>query len=153
MKDKNLLIIFTRNPELGQCKTRLAAHIGDQAALNIYNFLLNHTSEITKQLEVTKEVHYAKGIIESDIWSKKDFQKKQQLQVANLGARMEQAFAEGFANGYQNIVIIGSDMLDLAQQDIEHAFSKLLTHDCVLGPADDGGYYLFGMKTLHPKNF
>ena len=46
---KNLLIIFTRNPELGKCKTRLAATVGNENALDIYKFLLQHTFNITKK--------------------------------------------------------------------------------------------------------
>ena len=42
---ERLLLIFTRNPKLGKCKTRLAATIGDQAALDIYMILLRRTSD------------------------------------------------------------------------------------------------------------
>jgi len=152
MKKKNLLLIFTRNPELGKCKTRLAATIGDHAALEIYNLLLKHTVFITKNLTATKEVHYSTKIEENDIWSSKIYDKKLQ-QGEDLGERMYTAFDQGFASGYTNIIIIGSDMYDLDQSDIEHAFKALETHDYVIGPAEDGGYYLLGMKILNPNVF
>jgi len=149
---KNLLLIFTRNPELGKCKTRLAASVGDETALEIYKFLLDHTVNITSNLNVAKQVYYSVKIRENDLWDDLVYDKK--LQVGNdLGKRMAYAFQEGFASGFEKICIIGSDMYDLSQKDIELAFSKLESHDFVIGPALDGGYYLLGMKALHPKIF
>ncbi len=152
MKEKNLLMIFTRNPELGKCKTRLAATIGDQSALDVYNFLLNHTVAITRNLEVSREVHYSVKVRENDIWDSEIYNKRQQL-GDDLGQRMEYAFRTGFSNGYQNIIIIGSDIYDLSQKDIENAFMALETNQYVIGPAADGGYYLFGMKSLNSQVF
>ena len=70
-----------------------------------------------------------------------------------LGARMENAFADIFEMGYEKAVIIGSDMYDLSQSDLEEAFSRLETQDFVIGPAEDGGYYLLGMKQLNGSIF
>ncbi len=152
LKEKNLLIIFTRNPELGKCKTRLAATIGDQAALNIYKFLLEHTATITKNLNVSKEVHYSIKVRKDDVWDSTIYSKKQQI-GEDLGQRMENAFKQGFANGYQNIIIIGSDIYDLTLADIETAFTSLQSYEYVIGPAEDGGYYLFGMKSVNSQVF
>ena len=149
---KNLLLILTRNPELGKCKSRLAAKVGDQAALDIYNFLLDKTVSFTKNLKVEKWVYYSETIWMDDIWDNKVYKKK--LQVGNdLGERMMNAFDEGFMAGFENIIIIGSDMFHLDQTDLEAAFSKLMDHDFVLGPAEDGGYYLLGMKSLKKELF
>jgi len=149
---KNLLLIFTRNPELGKGKRRLAATIGDQAAFNIYKFLLDHTVTITKNLYAEKQVYYSEEIWEDDIWDNKKFAKK--LQTGDdLGARMANAFQEGFQKEYQKIIIIGSDMLDLSQEDLEAAFKALEKNDFVIGPAEDGGYYLLGMKKFMPELF
>ncbi len=152
LRKKNLLLIFTRNPELGKCKTRLAEAVGDHAALEIYKFLLEHTVKITENLETQKQVHYSVAIRDNDLWSDSVYQKKQQV-GEGLGERMEYAFAQGFDEGYQNIIIIGSDMYDLAQTDIQEAFEALEAHDYVIGPALDGGYYLFGMKSLNSHVF
>ncbi len=149
---KNLLLIFTRNPELGKGKRRLAATIGDQAAFNIYKFLLDHTVTITKNLYAEKQVYYSEEIWEDDIWDNKKFAKK--LQTGDdLGERMANAFQEGFQKEYQKIIIIGSDMLDLSQEDLEAAFKALEKNDFVIGPAEDGGYYLLGMKKFMPELF
>ena len=148
----DLLIIFTRNPEPGNVKTRLAATIGDAAALDIYKFLLEHTVSITKDLEADKQVHYSVAVREDDLWDANVYAKVQQ-QGEGLGVRMEHAFQEGFAAGYEHIIIIGSDMYDLSASDIEEAFKGLQTHDFVIGPAEDGGYYLLGMKSLKSEVF
>lgn len=151
-KNTDLLLIFTRNPELGKCKTRLAAKIGNEAALNIYKFLLQHTVNITKDLNVQKRVYYSEEIWMDDIWENGSYEKELQI-GKDLGKRMENAFRDGFANGFERIIIIGSDMFDLSLIDLEQAFAQLRKHDFILGPAEDGGYYLLGMKKLKAKLF
>ncbi|SNY94512.1 TIGR04282 family arsenosugar biosynthesis glycosyltransferase [Flagellimonas pacifica] len=151
-KKKNLLLIFTRNPELGKCKTRLASKVGDNAALKIYKFLLKHTVSVTQNLNVAKYVYYSEAIWENDVWDNALYQKK--LQNGNdLGMRMKNAFQEGFNSGFEKIIIIGSDMYDLSQKDLEDAFTKLEKHNYVMGPAEDGGYYLLGMNSLKEELF
>jgi len=66
---------------------------------------------------------------------------------------MEQAFKNGFEAGYKNIVIVGSDLYDLKPKHINDAFKALENNNYVVGPAQDGGYYLLGMKALHPTVF
>ncbi|TVZ26781.1 hypothetical protein JM83_1771 [Gillisia sp. Hel_I_86] len=152
MKPRNLLLIFTRNPELGKVKTRLAKDLGDQTALDIYKFLLDHTVAVTSSLPITKEVHYSETIRENDIWDASIYQKKQQV-GEDLGDRMKNAFIEGFKNGYSNIIIIGSDMYDINSKELMDAFKELDAKDFVIGPAEDGGYYLLGMRKLEPAIF
>lgn len=149
---KDLLIIFTRNPEPGKVKKRLAARIGDSAALELYKFLLKHTFEVTKDLSCDKVIYYSESIEKEDIWDHNIFQKKKQS-GKDLGERMKNAFTEGFEAGYSNIVIIGSDLYDLQKEDLEKAFSSLYNYDYAVGPAQDGGYYLLGMKSLNSKLF
>ena len=150
-KDR-LLLIFTKNPVAGKVKTRLAKDIGNNKALEIYKFLLDHSVKFTSAVNAEKIVYYSDSVREKDIWNPEIFQKR--LQVGNdLGQRMFNAFQDGFKEGYQNIVIIGSDMYDIETTDIELAFSELEKHDYVIGPALDGGYYLFGMKSLNSKVF
>jgi len=149
---KDLLIIFTRNPELGKCKTRLAATVGDKVALNIYKFLLDHTKSITKGLHSRKWVCYSDCICKDDIWNNSVYEKKEQS-GKDLGTRMANAFEEGFKAGHEKIIIIGSDMYDLNENDLMEAFKVLHHHDYVIGPAIDGGYYLLGMKVLNSVLF
>jgi len=145
---KSALIIFTRNPKLGKCKTRLANTIGDEAALKIYKHLLNHTASVLKNINIDKFVFYSESIINDAIWNTSFFKKR--LQKGNdLGERMQNAFSELFNLGYEKVVIIGSDLLDLNSEIITKAFKKLHDFEYVIGPAKDGGYYLLGKKTLN----
>ncbi|NER18197.1 DUF2064 domain-containing protein [Spongiivirga citrea] len=151
-KSKNLLLIFTRNPELGKVKTRLAKTIGNEAALNIYKFLLEHTKKVTQTIEVDKQVHYSVKIRENDIWDAATYNKRLQ-KGEDLGKRMAKAFQDAFNEGYNKVVIIGSDLYDLSTQDISEAFDRLDTNQVVIGPATDGGYYLLGLTTMIPEIF
>ncbi|WP_375238515.1 TIGR04282 family arsenosugar biosynthesis glycosyltransferase [Aurantibacter sp.] len=148
----NALIIFTRNPELGKCKTRLAKTIGDQEALNVYKFLLQHTANVAKKVKSSRYVYYSVKIRDNDIWDKTLFNKKQQF-GEDLGIRMQNAFQELFNLGHEKVIIIGSDLLDLSTEIIEEAYKKLDTNDAVIGPAEDGGYYLLGFKKPTPEVF
>ncbi len=149
---KNLLLIFTRNPELGKAKTRLAKTVGDETALEIYKFLLDKTKQVTTNLSCDKAVYYSVKVRENDIWTSDVFQKHQQ-KGEDLGIRMLNAFKDGFKAGYEKVMIIGSDLYDLTPNHINDAFSKLNTNDVVIGPAEDGGYYLLGMKNLQSAIF
>lgn len=149
---KKAIIIFTRNPELGKVKTRLAKTVGDESALSIYKFLLKHTVDITKNLNVDKYVFYSETIHRDDMWDMNIFRKK--LQEGNdLGERMENAFAEILGMGYEKVLIVGSDIYELTQKNIETAYDALQTSHFVVGPAKDGGYYLLGMRELKPEVF
>ncbi|WP_283636121.1 TIGR04282 family arsenosugar biosynthesis glycosyltransferase [Aquaticitalea lipolytica] len=149
---KKALIIFTRNPELGKCKTRLAATIGDESALEIYKYLLQHTAKLSEKVKADKYVFYSESIKREDVWNATIFNKKLQ-QGNDLGERMENAFTELFELGYEKVIIIGSDLLDLSSDDVNEAFDFLNENDTVIGPAKDGGYYLLGMKNMHSKVF
>ncbi|BAO76061.1 TIGR04282 family arsenosugar biosynthesis glycosyltransferase [Winogradskyella sp. PG-2] len=149
---KNALIIFTRNPELGKCKTRLAKTIGDKNALDVYKYLLQHTADVSLKIDISRYVFYSETISEKDIWETKHFNKKLQ-KGDDLGQRMQNAFEALFRLNYDKVIIIGSDLLDLNESIIENAFNALDHSDVAIGPAKDGGYYLLGMKKLHPKVF
>lgn len=151
-KNESLLIIFYRNPELGKVKTRLAATIGDAKAYSTYLLLCEHTRSIVKKLPVHKALYYSNYIEIEDNWSK-DVGQKFLQSGQDLGEKMESAFRSGFDYGYKSICIIGTDCLDLTPRIVKEAFRKLLTHDVVIGPAVDGGYYLLGMNHLQPILF
>jgi hypothetical protein len=150
---KKKLIIFVKNEEAGKTKTRLAAAIGDEQALEVYQKLLGRTFKQTRDLDITKEVWYSRFIAENDIWEAGDF-KKQLQSGENLGKRMSNAFQESFLEeSFQKVVIIGSDCAELTSDIIQQAFQELEEHEFVIGPAEDGGYYLLGMRSYHPEVF
>ncbi len=150
---KQALLILTRNPELGKCKTRLAATIGDSAALAIYTFLLKHTAAVSRTLKNTdKHVFYSERLGDGQIWDPALFAGHVQ-QGPDLGARIEHAFKVAFAAGYRKVVLIGSDLYELYADDLAAAFASLDTHQAVVGPATDGGYYLLGLTRPIPDLF
>ncbi len=146
-------MIFTRNPEPGKCKTRLAASIGDQSALDVYRFLLTHTARIATEVEKTdKFVYFSEHVGDGSFWDPSVFHFRLQS-GEELGSRMRNAFREAFTLGYTSVIIIGSDLYDLTPEDLREAFKRLDEHEVVLGPASDGGYYLLGLKFLIPELF
>ncbi len=152
MSNNNLLLIFTRNPELGKVKTRLAQGVGQENALEIYKILLQHTKDMVKQVDCVKRVGYSVQVRENDIWDRDTFEKFEQ-HGEDLGDRMYHAFAKAYQDGFENILIVGSDLFDLRPEHIDNAFAALKTNDVVIGPAQDGGYYLLGMSSLIKEVF
>jgi rSAM/selenodomain-associated transferase 1 len=146
------LIIFVKNPVLGKVKTRLAATIGNQKALDIYHMLLDHTHKISKDLQIDKIVFYGDFINHLDLWENEIYEKCLQDGI-NLGERMRKAFEQVFEPGSKKVVIIGSDCYELTSKILLNAFDVLSWKDAVIGPATDGGYYLLGMKYLIPQIF
>ncbi len=147
-----LLMTFTRNPELGKVKTRLAKGIGKKAALEVYIKLLEHTENVLQKINTDKCVWYSVSVRQNDIWPDDSYQKKAQF-GNDLGERMLNAFIDAFQHNYEKVIIIGSDLYDLQPKHIEEAIEALDNNDVVIGPAQDGGYYLLGMKTLQKEAF
>lgn len=137
------LIIFVRNPLLGKVKTRLAATMGDEKALAVYQLLLAHTKSITEKVTCKKFIFYADFINQNDLW---DGYNKNLQQGNDLGERMQNAFETVIALGFKNVCIIGSDCYELSTTIIMDAFKSLEACATTIGPATDGGYYLLGMQ-------
>lgn len=150
---KNLLLVFVKNPELGKCKTRLAATIGDEKALTFYRNMLQHTKPIVEDVQADKQIHYSAYIDQDDIWPNDGDFSKQLQESGDLGDKMKAAFKAGFEAGYERVSIIGSDCYTITSTIINGAFRALESKDAVLGPSTDGGYYLVGMQHLIPEIF
>jgi len=146
---KQLLIIFVKNIVLGKVKTRLAKTIGNTGAFNVYKTLYNITQTETIKLDVTRHIYFSDVIINSS-WPNDD---KFIQNGSGIGERMLNAFKDGFSKGFDQVVLIGSDLPDISEHIINSGFNALKHSKVVLGPAQDGGYYLVGMKTLSPTIF
>jgi len=142
---ENLLIIFAKRPEAGKVKTRLAASVGDEKALEIYLKLLQHTHNVADKVAADKAVFYSDKIHDFDLLDYFKFPKAVQT-GDDLGERMKNALALGFRKAYNKVILIGSDCITITPEIIEEAFFQLDENDVVIGPAEDGGYYLIGMK-------
>ena len=144
---KNALIIFVKNVIPGHVKTRLAATLGNDVAMDIYQQLLKNLKNNIQSLDAGKIIFYSE-FIEDDIWDYSIFKKNIQ-QGNDLGERMKNAFDVSLAAGYKKAVIIGSDCPGIDENILNEAFEKLTGFDVVIGPATDGGYYLLGMKKMY----
>jgi rSAM/selenodomain-associated transferase 1 len=149
---KSALLIFVKNPSLGKVKTRLAKTIGDKNALKIYQFLLDHTMEITYQLDMDKFVYYNDYIPTKDEWPEHSYQKELQ-KGEHLGEKMNNAFHQAFNEDYSKVLLIMPDCPKMSDTLIEKAFKSLDNHDVVIGPTNDDGFYLLGMKKFIPELF
>lgn len=147
-----LLLVFLRAPVLGKVKTRLAATLGKKRALEIYSLLLKHTIEQGAQLGVDRQAWYADELPAEEPCAALGYSVHQQA-GADLGERMQRAFDGGFASGHSPIIIIGTDLPQLSEALLREALKALETHDAVIGPANDGGYYLLGLRKPCPEIF
>ena len=144
------LIIFLRMPEKGKVKTRLAQIMGDAQALAIYRELTSLTLIAAVDSGLPVYLFYSGGLpgIEDRISS---FNYHHQI-GGNLGEKMLDAFSIVLAL-HSRAIIIGSDCPLLTGRHIATAGELLDEHDLVIGPTDDGGYYLLGCSKLYPELF
>jgi uncharacterized protein len=153
----NRLIVFTKYPEVGKTKTRLIPALGADGAAKLQRQMTEHTLEQVKLLQVARtlsiEIHYSGGDRDHlQRWLGRDHTLR--AQVGNdLGERMKHAFEQSSCSGASRTIIIGSDCPSLNHTMIADAFDELANHDLVIGPANDGGYYLIGLKSPRPEIF
>jgi uncharacterized protein len=147
----NRLLVFARLPELGRVKTRLAAAIGDERALAVYEAMLRDvlagvgTSTPTTEVEVCWAPTEAAS---AETLSRAFGSHVLAMQTGTtLGDRLSMAFSERFFfHRTQKIIAIGVDEPRMTRPEIDHAFSLLDSCEWVIGPAEDGGYYLIGCR-------
>lgn len=146
---KNLLIVFIKNPIPGKVKTRLAEKIGADAALEVYHKLINITKSAVEDTDADVRIYYSSEF-EENIWTGVPIYIQNGI---DLGERMKNAMDSGFQDGYERICLIGSDLPTITSEIIQSGFNSLNFMDVVLGPAEDGGYYLIGLKKMIPEIF
>lgn len=151
MNENRTLIIFARNPILGQLKTRLEVSLGKEKTLEVYKELLEIVYNYTKDLPMKKIIYWDGGIPEDTIFENGKYSHKDQV-IGDLGFKMKAAFEEEFQTS-NSICIIGSDCIELDKSILLSAFDLLEESDIVIGPALDGGYYLLAMKHFYPSVF
>jgi rSAM/selenodomain-associated transferase 1 len=162
MTDTQALAVFCKTPERGFVKTRLAASVGDQKALEIYLDLLNITDKETRPFSSSRHLFLASALEDSVEKMRSTLQQRGLFtnpktsftiqQGEDLGQRMSAAFENLFKN-HQSVVLIGCDLPDLTSALISNAFDALQSNDLVIGPSCDGGYYLIGLNKETPDLF
>lgn len=140
------LIIFIKNPELGKVKTRLAATIGNEKALEVFKKLLVNIHDKSLKVMADKLLFYSSFIDQDDIWEIDVFNKHIQNQSPDLGQRMLSAFEDARTLGYSKALIVGSDIYEVSTEILQKGFELLEDTETVLGPSHDGGYYAIGFN-------
>lgn len=151
------LLIFARLPVAGVTKTRLIPALGNELAAELYFFIAKRV------LDVAKNFCSARGCRVSILFtggSEKqmaesfgsDFEYVSQSE-GSLGDRLIAASQSAFDRRASRVVIIGTDCIELSETDLHAAFDRLRETEVVLGPADDGGYYLIGTSRFEPDLF
>jgi uncharacterized protein len=141
------LILFAKDPVEGQVKTRLSSLLDASTILCLYHhFLRDSIEKICSVAEVDRFIGIASDP-KTNYFD--DVSKSQPVSLfvqkgGNLGERMRQAFEYRFREGYERVVIIGSDSPTLPAAYIAQALQS--EKEVVIGPSTDGGYYLIGMR-------
>ena len=148
-----LAVLFVKAPREGTVKTRLAANVGPAKACTIYQSLVEIACRALAPFDHV-EIRFTPDESGDEIqhWLRKNWQAKPQGE-GNLGEKLQRAFTEGFQNGFDKVVIIGSDCPANTTQDISDAFTALDGTQIVFGPATDGGYWLIGLNQNYPALF
>ena len=154
--DKALLIIMAKWHGFGRCKTRLSKDIGKSNSAKIQSVITKHTISVAKSLQKTKLIDISiaiSGLGEKNCrrWSKQLGIKRFNLQGKGcLGEKMKRQIIinKKFCtqNKIKNIIFIGTDLPDLCHQDLLNTQRKLQHNDLILGPSNDGGYWLIGLS-------
>ncbi len=153
--NKNAVIIFSKYPQKGKVKTRMASTLGHTFAKDFYKVCAEHTFNETLKVKNSRSFLFYSDEKDRDKikkWTNSKFLLHPQ-QGKDLGEKMLNAFKSVFKNNVKKTVIIGTDLPDISSDIIEKSFDLLDECDVVLGPATDGGYYLLGMKKIYEKLF
>ncbi len=152
---KNRVVMLARYPRLGEVKTRLVPPMTAEEALDLHDRLTRHTLRALLAVQATGE---ARAEVRTDAafarvaydWLGRGFSARYQGE-GDLGDRIRLACGESFAHGDQRVVVVGSDCPRLHASHLRDALRRLDGVDVVLGPADDGGYYLVALAKARAK--
>lgn len=156
MKNQGALIVFAKAPVAGQVKTRLIPRIGRERATNLYRELLTRTLATATKAKFTDLQLWISGNSNHQYFkhlkNRNDFKFYQQ-EGKDLGQRMFNAF-DSVLKEHPYAILIGSDCPSLLDSDLKLAMTLLENEkELVLGPAEDGGYYLIGLRKNNIKLF
>lgn len=156
--DRRRLIVFTRCPDPGCCKTRLIPVLGIEGATALHAALVRRTlawaSTGTEGIAEV-QVHYSGDDLEglkrlSAEGSSIHYERQSE---GDLGARLAGAFESAFQDGCSKVAIVGTDCPELNVSQVAEAFEQLDHADVAIGPAIDGGYYLIALRKAVPQLF
>jgi rSAM/selenodomain-associated transferase 1 len=155
------LVIFAKAPTPGQVKTRLCPPLTPDEAATLHGSFVLDTLERTKTAVTKLKLpmdRYLACAPSSTLVFFKIMEERQAVRLIDqegdkLGERMSRTFETMFQRGYRHVIIVGTDVPSLPLDYYKQALAELDTHDMVLGPALDGGYYLIGLNKPAPAIF
>lgn len=157
---QRLLVLMARAPAPLRCKSRLATGgLGPRPAALVQGRLLAHTLAVLEraadQLEARNRLALTGvgGRSARRLLGRCGRTELVPQGGGGLGVRLQRQVVRGFAQGHRAIVLVGSDLPRLAAVDLHQAFAALQEVPLVLGPADDGGYWLIGLRAPAPSLF
>ncbi len=157
MPARHTIVVFARLPESGTVKTRLLGELSPRQAAEVYRACLDDTLQLVDSLSGCDKLLLlappaGSGGTPPRLAPGADWRVGWQ-HGPDLGARMESAFRDLFRAGAQKAVIVGADSPWIGRKRIRLALNWLDSSEVVLGPAEDGGYYLIGARRLVPQIF
>ncbi len=149
----NALLVMAKRPTPGRTKTRLSPPLSPDQAAALYECLLQDTLHLMRQVPDTQPViaYYPNSATAYFASLAPDFELLAQT-GSDLGARLDNALSHYLHLGYRRVAAMNSDGPSLPTKYLAAAFEALTENiDVVLGPSDDGGYYLIGLKQPAPR--
>lgn len=150
------LVIVARYPEIGTTKTRLARTLGNEETVQLYRAFLTDLAQRFAGWQ-DFDLHWTytpDGVDYAAFMAKLAPELVRHMRCfpqrgEGLGERLLHAFGWTHERGYERTVLIGSDSPHIGRDTVARARDALDTADVVLGPAEDGGYYLIAMREPH----
>ncbi len=153
---KACAVLMIRSPERGKVKTRLAEGIGEEVTLGLYKAFILDTLDLlsTLDIDIIISLHSDDDPRDLDSFLEGNYFTFKQT-GSDLGERQLNSLIEAFNMGYEKAIVMVTDCPDIEPDFIMGAIVTLDHGDAVIGPCEDGGYYLLGMKkeTLDPHIF
>lgn len=150
------VFIMAKTPRAGEVKTRLCPPLTGAEAAELYRcFLLDKIEQVRALKEVTPAIAYAPAEARTTFRTLAPGFALVAQRGDDLGARLANSFDEFLKNGFAAALAIDSDTPTLPIEFLEQALALIRAPsiDVVLGPTEDGGYYLIGLRTLHRELF
>lgn len=161
------VLLFTKYPTPGYAKTRLIPAVGAERAADISRELSEHAignirAYIDASTRLTEfRVYFALRTADDKDklmeWLHREEREStesfHEQSSGGLGERLCKAFASSFEAGASKVLVVGADIPEIDSNLLDEGFQKLDKADVVIGPAEDGGYYLLGMKKLASRLF
>ena len=158
MSGSRALLVFAKTPQPGKVKTRLLAAVPAEVAAALHEACIADTLRLVLKMRGCDVFLFAAGGTSYFRRLVKKQKSGARVRVlpqrgTDLGARMENAFRKYFSMGYRKVVVIGTDTPWMGTERLRRAFAELNANDVAIGPAEDGGYYLLGMRKMVPSIF